>query len=152
MDANAMQARLDTFYHEMSAMITDVGVQDVAETDLGEILMILRQRGLWKEENDTTLNAMGTGSKSRAQAFGELSLGNAQIQRILKEFYMGCAKPAAIYPVPVSDTPIPDTPAPNEPGYYREQPPVPKAPVPSILVAAKRGPGRPRRQVSASDE
>lgn len=119
MDAMAMQAQLDEFYHKMSAMITDVGVQDVAETDLDEILVMLRERGLWKKENDTTLNAMGVGSKSRAQAFGDLSLGNAQIQRVLKDFYMERVKPEA----PRCSGPEPPK---QEPG-----------------TPVKRGPGRP---------
>jgi len=127
MDAIHMQARLDAFYHEMSAMITDVGVQDVAETDLDEILVILRERCLWKKENDTTLNAMGTGSKSRAQAFGELSLGNAQIQRILKEFYVGRPKLKML----VTETPKPET-----------LEALPAFPIP-VTPLVKRGPGRP---------
>ena len=118
MDAQAMQAKLDMFYHEMSAMITDVGVQDVAETDLDQILAMLRERGLWKKENDTTLDVMGTGSKSRGQAFGELTLGNAQIQGVLKDFYMGRVKPIGL-----------------------EAQVAGLAPEPPLVV--KRGPGRP---------
>jgi len=138
MDAKAMQERLDEFYAEMSSMITDVGVQAVAETDLDEVLDMLRERGLWGEPNDVTLASIASGgSRTKAEAFGTLTTGNAVIQRVLKDFYVSRKGPKP--PAP----PAPETPA------AAPSPVVPTAPVAPVATkdvfvpAVKRGPGGP---------
>jgi hypothetical protein len=79
---------LDRFHSDMTKMIVGAGIVALPDNKLNQVLKILREKGIWGESNDVTLERMSE-SSSRSEAFANLTAGNPVIKSLIEEQMRG---------------------------------------------------------------
>lgn len=93
MDAQKLLASLEEFYTKTKAELLKATAETLSDDDLEIVLDELRKRELWGDKNDTTLDSIASGGKSRGQAFAMLANGNNAIRVVLSDVLGVGAKP-----------------------------------------------------------